>query len=185
MAIILFHAAWLSKGEQSLLLLGQGGCGKSSLAFELLKNGWAFGSDEWTCLHEGGSFIPFPRKILLKKGNPLITRYSLESWDKNLLHKLDGRIYANIAEGGKIAKQGCYEPVFIFLKKKLVGPLVTTPLATLDTLGKMVALCPERKKINEKHFKVLAGFPKSGSTFFLEYASIDEVKRRIFELTDI
>jgi len=183
--IALFHAAWLLKGHRAMILFGRGESGKSSLAYELSARGYAFGSDEWTGVDETGAFVPFPRKILLKSGNPLIKQYSLKSSCRNILRKLDGRIYADIPGSGKVAVKGVYDPVLFFLKKKPEKPTALKEVSELKAIGEMVAACPNRKKMSERLFQTLVAFPKNGKAFCLESKSVDDARKIIFEVAGV
>jgi hypothetical protein len=62
------HAACVSKQGRGVLLCGDSGAGKSSLSFACARRGWAFLSDDSTCLIRG-------RKDRVAIGNPYQIRF--------------------------------------------------------------------------------------------------------------
>lgn len=67
--IVPVHAACLSQNNRGFLLTGPSGTGKSTLAVSLSKRGYAFLSDDWTCLTSNATDVeawslPMPVKLL-------------------------------------------------------------------------------------------------------------------------
>ncbi|MEW6378360.1 MAG: hypothetical protein AB1611_02000 [bacterium] len=61
---LLFHAAAVSWQGQGVIILGSSGQGKSTLAIELIRQGFKFFTDEITCIHrENHLLYPFPRTL--------------------------------------------------------------------------------------------------------------------------
>lgn len=179
---VLFHAAWSTRGPRAFVFPGRGDSGKSTLAYGFSMQGYDFGSDEWLGFREDGSLIPFPRKILLKRGNPWIERHALRPSEKNILHKLDGRIYPDLPETGNLAKAGLFDPIFFFLTRKPEGPARCREIPTLEALEELMALCPNRKTMTPRHFQTLVSFLKPGRIFRLSFASVDEAMGKILEV---
>lgn len=64
-----FHAATLAIGEEGVLLSGNKGAGKSTLALALAARGHGFLGDEIAAIHlETGAIAPFPRAVSIRAG---------------------------------------------------------------------------------------------------------------------
>jgi hypothetical protein len=90
---LVFHAAALSLANRGVILCGQSGSGKSSLAAWLTANGFQYLTDEVTAWPTGGNKIcGLCRSIVLKRGSAFI-------WQRWLLNKNpDGLLQFN--DGG-------------------------------------------------------------------------------------
>lgn len=61
---ILFHAAALSSDQAGVILAGDTGHGKTTLALALVQRGFRFLSDEMAAIrHASGCLVPFPRRL--------------------------------------------------------------------------------------------------------------------------
>ncbi len=76
------HAAVLSHGGRAVLLVGDSGVGKSTLAAGLISRGWEYLSDEFALIHpETLRVHPFPKALCVKKGSfDVVTRLGLPLW---------------------------------------------------------------------------------------------------------
>ncbi|MDP8217847.1 MAG: hypothetical protein P9M03_03875 [Candidatus Theseobacter exili] len=180
---IVYHAAWASIGQKAIILIGESNSGKSALVFELVQSGCMFGSDEWTafdCSHK--KILGFPRKILLKNRNPLITRYGLSKSDRNLLSDFDSRIYSGLPADSAVAEAAGFDPVFIFLKyvpeKKGVD---MAGLSIFSVIEQLISACVNRENFNQKRFENLIGCIDISNAFTLEYSSLEDAKNNILE----
>lgn len=155
--LIVFHAAWVASGSTALLLIGEGGTGKSTLCYELLRKNCAYGSDEATAFcRTNGWLLPFARNILLKQNNPLLVKYALHQNPANMLVDLDGRYYLPPpAKEAARAKAGKYRPMFLFLDYQPGKQTQAKPLPILETLSRLLAVGFKWKNINSDFFQQL------------------------------
>jgi DNA polymerase III delta prime subunit len=66
---LLFHAAALSKHEKGLILAADSGCGKTTLALALVRQGFKLLSDEAAALgRHFGELAPYPRCLWVRSG---------------------------------------------------------------------------------------------------------------------
>lgn len=87
-----FHAAALADARGGVILCGQSGSGKSSLAAWLLATGYRYLTDEAIIYSDNcGQISGFARSLVLKKGSAFIWRHFLgEDSRDGLLHFSDG-----------------------------------------------------------------------------------------------
>lgn len=87
-----FHAAALADARGGVILCGQSGSGKSSLAVWMLSSGFRYITDEViACSEDGGQASGFARSLVLKKGSAFIwQRFMGEDARNGLLHFPDG-----------------------------------------------------------------------------------------------
>lgn len=179
-----FHAAWVARDDTALVLVGEGGSGKSTLSFELAREGWAYGSDEAAAFSGGdGRLIPFPRRILLKEDNPLITRRHLPQSRRNLLALMDGRYYVWPPKVNA-APPGCYDCYYFFLHFQPQGRFKTTPLETLDALKQLLAARFFEGPMSPALFHHLVQTLGPNRAFEVCYSSPVEVKKFLHRVRD-
>jgi hypothetical protein len=66
---LLIHAAVVAKGNEAILLAGDSGHGKTTLALTLVRRGYQFLSDELAALDRADQLVdPFPRSLRLRPG---------------------------------------------------------------------------------------------------------------------
>lgn len=71
---VVLHAAVVKKDSRAIVLYGQSGFGKTTLALELLQRGYGFMSDEFCPIRLSDSMIePFERLVGLKPTSPFYT----------------------------------------------------------------------------------------------------------------
>lgn len=172
--LLLIHAAWIAQGKKALLLVGEGGCGKSSLGYLLVRAGLSYGSEEVAAFSPEGKLLPFPRRILLKADNPLVTRLALKQDSRNLLARVDGRFYVLPPEMSW-ASPGFYDCTFVFLQFRPDGPgLQVTPLKTLEALRRLLAAAFSLKGLGSPLFSILVQALGPDQALALKYASLEE-----------
>lgn len=76
------HAATLSYDGRAVLLVGDSGVGKSTLAAGLISRGWEYLSDEFALIHPATLRVhPFPKALCVKEGSfDIVTRLGLPLW---------------------------------------------------------------------------------------------------------
>ena len=179
-----FHAAWLAHRDAAFFLVGPGGCGKSTLAYELGRRGFAYGADEVAALATAdGRVLPFPRKIMLKADNPLIPGLDLPQSPLNLLSALDGRYYV-WPPGMAAAAPGHYRTYFFFLEYQPDCQLEAVPLDTLAALEKLFAACFRLHRVNQTLYQMLVQALGPQTAFALRYSSPGAAAAFIREIRD-
>ena len=63
--ILLFHGNSLEKNGKAIICLGDSGVGKSTIAYQLMKNGWNLISDDLVALDSDGNVLPGIPRIKL------------------------------------------------------------------------------------------------------------------------
>lgn len=181
-SLLLFHAAWLAKDRRALLLVGEGGSGKSSLGYLLAARGLALGSEEVAAFAGTGRLLPFPRRILLKADNPLVPRLALKQDPRNLLAAVDGRFYV-LPPQVSWAPPGFYDCTFVFLNYQAGGPgLQVALLDTLEALQLLVGAAFGLKGLSPSLFAVLVESLEPARALALTYASLEEACAFLGEL---
>ncbi|MGC1473606.1 MAG: hypothetical protein WA775_13520 [Psychroserpens sp.] len=66
--IATFHASTVNNGEESIMIVGNSGNGKSTLAALLMANGFDLLSDDFTPLYKDLNLYSYPAAISIKKG---------------------------------------------------------------------------------------------------------------------
>ena len=81
-AYLQLHAATLSFEGQGVVLVGNSGVGKSTLAAGLVSRGWTYLSDEFAMIHPDTLRLhPFPKAMCIKAGSfDVIERLNLPLW---------------------------------------------------------------------------------------------------------
>ena len=81
-AYLQLHAATLSFEGQGVVLAGNSGVGKSTLAAGLVSRGWTYLSDEFALIHPATLRLhPFPKALCIKAGSfDVIKRLNLPLW---------------------------------------------------------------------------------------------------------
>ncbi len=76
------HAAALARDGMALLLVGDSGVGKSTLAAGLISRGWEYLSDEFALIHPATLRVhPFPKALCVKEGSfDAVTGLGLPLW---------------------------------------------------------------------------------------------------------
>ncbi len=73
--LVQIHAATLERDGKALILPGEPGSGKTTLAAGLLKRGWSYLSDEFALIEPGtGRVQPFPRAMCVKEPSFAVMR---------------------------------------------------------------------------------------------------------------
>ncbi len=66
-ATYVFHGAAMALEQRGLLVIGESGCGKTTLTLSLLQRGWSFYSDEVAALRlADASMVPFARRPVVR-----------------------------------------------------------------------------------------------------------------------
>jgi hypothetical protein len=178
------HAAWAARGGRAVLLVGEGGCGKSSLCYLLASRGLACGSEEVAAFSGEGRLLPFKRRIMWKREHPLISRLGIEQDSRNLLAGLDGRFYV-LPPGVSWASAGFYDCVFAFLRYQEGGPdLETIPLDTMAALERLGAASFDLRAMSRDLFAALVRSLGPERAVAVNYASLDAAMTFILELVN-
>jgi hypothetical protein len=83
--LVAVHAACVSLGEHGVLLAGDSGCGKSSLAYGCARRGWTYTSDDASYLVRRQ-----PGRIVM--GNPLLFRFRATAGELFPRFRLSGQL---------------------------------------------------------------------------------------------
>jgi|SRR5580658_131638 hypothetical protein len=136
------HCACVVKGGSGLLLGGESGAGKSTMALSLSRNGFSYLSDDCTYLSRTGAGIgawglPAPAKLL-----PDAVSYFPELVSLDPALSLNGEWALNV-EPTEISNVerclSCTPRWLVFLERKVVSPPVIEPLSSWEAASRLVA----------------------------------------------
>jgi hypothetical protein len=131
------HAACVRHGNRGVLLCGDSGAGKSSLAYACARKGWMFLTDDATCLIRKNH-----RPIVV--GNPFQIRFRdsavelfPELQDRNITRRIHGKLSIEVPTAGLPAIKTIYESSVdhvVFLKRGQSGPVRLVPFRKENAL---------------------------------------------------
>jgi hypothetical protein len=136
------HCACVVKGGSGLLLGGESGAGKSTMALSLSRNGFAYLSDDCTYLSRAGAGmrawgLPTPAKLL-----PDAVSYFPELVSLDPVLSLNGEWALNV-EPTEISNVerclSCTPRWLVFLERKVDSPPVIKPLSSWEAASRLVA----------------------------------------------
>ena len=179
-----FHASWIARGSRAVLLVGEGGCGKSSLCHQMLSLGFEYGSEEVAAFSADGRLLPLPRRIMFKPDNPLIPQLGIRQDPRNLLAGFDGRFYV-LPPGVSLASSGFYDCTFVFLHYQDDGPeLEALPLKTLDALQRLCGAAFRLQAMSSSLFAALVGSLSPERAVAVNYSSPGAALAFLLKLAD-
>jgi hypothetical protein len=176
------HAACVALNGHGVLLGGESGAGKTTLAFACSRRGWTFLSDDVSPIVRGGN-------DRIVRGTPHIMHFSEKAAD--LLPELKGRPVARRADGkmsvevrtanleGLTTAFECRADHLIFLNRQVNGPARFKSVPRDDALGRLLQPLPiYEPNVHEEHKASLQNFLEVGA-LELCYSDLDSAVHQL------
>ncbi len=179
------HAACVRLGNSGVLLCGDSGAGKSSLAFACARKGWTFLSDDSTCLVR-----KFSQPVVV--GNPYQIRFRdsavelfPELRDRQITRRLNGKMSIEVSTAslpGIKTISECSVDYIVFLKRGEPGPprLLPFPKETALQWFEQV-ICYGEEAVRESQRESLLNL-LTAEVFELHYQGLDSAVATLGEM---
>jgi hypothetical protein len=137
---IALHAALVIRGSRGLLLCGEPGAGKSTLAMALGFEGYVFGGDDIAILRGSGAAQGIPFAPTLKSGSWKLWPAMHEAVSANPVHqRLDGK-RVRYVEGTRYAPDRPWPLAgIVFLRRSNKGKAALAPVGQVEALSKLAS----------------------------------------------
>jgi hypothetical protein len=179
---IAFHAACLKRGENSLLISGRPGAGKTTLALHLVQHGFEYCGDDIVLISPEGSAIGVPFSPTIKPGAWQLLRQSHPGLAKaSVSRRPDGKRVKYFC-GSPMAKSSFYPVGWIVFLRRRSGnsALKLVPLKRLDALKRLLesSFSPDGR-LSPVVLTGLKSMITSANSFELSYANTNEAQAAI------
>jgi hypothetical protein len=171
-----FHAAALADARGGVILCGQSGSGKSSLAAWLLAKGYRYLSDEViTCAEDGGQISGFARSLVLKKGSAFIWQHFLGvNAREGLLHFPDGSAWIDPL---LLNRDGFYPQaaprLLLFPRYAPEAGFRVTKLTPAEALFRLLQTLVNARNLPDSGLGSAARLARQVSAYSLEYSNLE------------
>jgi hypothetical protein len=156
-----FHAGWLTRGGQAVMLAGPGGAGKSRTCLQLLERGFLCGAEDVTFVLDD-RLIPFPRAIQIRSDDTVLDRVA----PSRRFPGRDGRTCVEIRTNEAARETGAGNMLVAFLGG--AGSLRSMqPLRALEALKRLFDLCHQQDRVTPVLFETLAAAAAAGRMVLL------------------
>ncbi|MET4042689.1 serine/threonine protein kinase [Bradyrhizobium sp. RT6a] len=176
------HAASLAKGGMGLLLCGQPGAGKSTLALELVDAGFQYAGDDVALIAVDGAICGIPFALTVKKGSWELLSRLYSNWNGMTHCRSDGAEvrYLPISD----ARNGCLSAKWIiFLNRVASGPVELTSLDQLDSIKRLIeGAFAADGKLSQAGFFALKRIVAGAQSFQLTYSESAMARRLLIDL---
>lgn len=176
------HAASLAKCGMGLLLCGQPGAGKSTLALELVDAGFQYAGDDVALIGADGTICGVPFALTLKKGSWELLSQLYGDWNGVTHCRSDGAEvrYLPIPD----AHNGCLSASWIiFLNRVASGPVELTSLDQLDSIKRLIeGAFAADGKLSQAGFFALKRIVAGARSFQLSYSESAKARRLLMDL---
>lgn len=173
---LVFHAAALSHLDRGLILCGQSGSGKSSLAAWLVASGLQYLTDEVISVPTQGDEISgFCRSMILKRGSDFIwRRWLAQSESDELLQFEDGSAWVAPTLLNASAVRGQVKPRVLIFPRYVAGTeFQAEPLTSAKTLFNLLQCLVNARNFPDHGMAVTTQLASHVSAFSLIYSDIE------------
>lgn len=150
-----FHAAWVARDGQVVMLAGGGGCGKSRLCLQLLAHGFRVGAED-VAFFRDDQLIPFPRAIQIHRNDPVLRQVDAA----RVLLGCDGRMCVEVATGEAAGRVDAGDLFVAFLDS--ADARRWRRLTPLQGLRQLFALCHRLDRVTQPLFDAVVGAAVAG-----------------------
>lgn len=185
---LLFHAAVLQKNGITVLLPGQAGSGKTTLAAALTSYGWIFLSDEIAVLgHEGAFVSALPLPMSIKQGSlALLSRY-YPALSRQPVHlRADGTLVRYFSPSSLPEDLNAQVPVkFLIFPRYIRGARVhLNDLDEMEALKRLTSTGSSDRELTSRDVETIIDLVENSSRYELIVGDLDEtvvfLERRLF-----
>lgn len=173
------HAATLSCAGQGLLLAGESGFGKSTLAAALMARGWSYLSDEFALIEPGTLQLhPFPKALCIKSGSfGLVERLDLPlRRRRHYVKALKGRVgYVSPHEAGpNVVADPCPVRWIVFPRYDEGQEPQLYPISRAQAAMSLAGFAFNRQMFGERATSILGDVVRGARCFGMRSGPIDE-----------
>jgi len=176
------HAASLAKCGMGLLLCGQPGAGKSTLALELVDAGFQYAGDDVALIGADGTICGIPFALTLKQGSWRLLSRLYGDWNDVTHRRSDGAEVRYLpipdAHNGSLSANW-----IIFLNRVASGPVELTPLDQLDSIKRLIeGAFAADGKLSQSGFFALKRIVAGARSFQLIYSESAQARQLLMDL---
>lgn len=182
---IVLHAAALSNLGDGLILCGQSGCGKSSLAAWLVADGMQYLTDEVIVFPiNGGEISGLCRSIILKSGSSFIWKRSMRKLELDGFHHFtDGSVWITPTLLHPHAVRASVTPrILIFPRYTPEAQLSAQRLTKADALFRMLQCLVNARNFPDGGMTATTRLAQQVTAYSLTYSDIEHAAQWIKEI---
>jgi hypothetical protein len=182
---IVLHAAALSHLDDGLILCGQSGCGKSSLAAWLVANGIQYLTDEVIMFPiNGGETSGLCRSIILKSGSAFLWKRWLGKGESDGFHHFkDGSVWITPTLLNAHAVRASVTPyILIFPHYTPEARFSVQRLTTADALFRLLQCLVNARNFSDGGMTATTRLAKQVTAYSLTYSDIEHAAQWIKQI---
>jgi hypothetical protein len=183
----LAHGALLQKGERRLLLSGEPGAGKTTLALALAAAGWRYGGDDIVRIRPDGAVQGVPFAAAVKDGSVALLS---EIWpglrDLPASMRSDGQLARYLLPANRAAAAPGPLSAVVMLARRPGASAEVRPISTFDALSTIVQSAYARRwRMTGDAFCALAESLDRAVCARLEYCDLEPAVQAIESLVHV
>ncbi|QQS54337.1 MAG: PqqD family peptide modification chaperone [Candidatus Competibacteraceae bacterium] len=172
--LLVLHAAGLSQSGRGVLLIGQGGSGKTTLAAALNAEGFGLLGDDVIPVNLDGQLVGIGMSLCLKSGSWPVLASCLPNLDHAPLIERFGQQVRFSPPPGPVMRGPIPMGVFLFPHYRPSGGPTLEPLEPVAVLQRIVEAEPVISTLDPDRLNTLTRWVSSVPAFALTYAHLDQ-----------
>lgn len=173
---VAIHAAALARDGRMMLLCGERGAGKTTLAMALADRGFDYAGDDIALLMPTGRVRGVPFSAAVKSGAwPLVSGIRADLEPLPIFRRSDDQHVRYLPPAAPPAAEALSLGWVILLRRQPQGPAVLAPVGRIETMRTLLAeaTAPGRR-LSASAFGLLAEALAGADCFTLTYAALDD-----------